>query len=308
MRVFVAGGSGFVGRHLVPTLVARGDEVVVLSRSEPRARKVLGNEVEIVEGDPRYGGDWQKAVDGCTGVINLVGESVAARRWNAHFRQQLRDSRLDSTRLIVEAIASSSSPPAVLVNASGIDYYPFSVDLEFHRGAFDDEEIAEDAPPGDSFMARLCRDWEAEAVAASARVVLMRTGLVLGDGPATKKLAAPFKFFVGGKLGSGDQWVSWIHIDDAVGAYLFALDSGSLEGPVNLVTDSVRNRDLARALAKALRRPSLVPVPGFAVRAVAGQLAEYILNGRRAVPAKLRAAGYTFQHPDLEGALRSATQ
>jgi uncharacterized protein len=311
MQVFLTGGTGFIGRALIAALTARGDRAVVLSRRAAAASAELaslGEAVAVVTGDPTSAGPWQAEVAGCDAVINLAGESLAARRWDARVRQILRDSRIDATRFVVEAIAAAAVErrPRALLSASGIDFYPFSVDLGATHLA-DDDPIDEAAPPGSSFLARLCRDWEAEARAAEAhgvRVVVLRTGLVLGGGGALDKLTTPFKLFVGGRLGSGRQWTSWIHLDDVVRAYLFALDHAEVSGPLNLVAPgNVVNGELAAALGARMGRPSWLPVPAFAIKAVAGELAEYVLNGRRAVPAALTAAGFEFQHPALGPAL-----
>jgi uncharacterized protein len=312
VRVFVTGGTGNIGRAIIEALAARGDQAVVLSRRAAAATATfaaLGDRVEVVVGDPTVPGAWQARLAGCGAVINLAGEPLAARRWDAQVRQVLHDSRIDATRFVVEAIAAAPADarPAVLCSASGVDYYPFAVELGRATRFDDDDPVDEKAPPGGSFLARLCQDWEAEALAATGfavRVVRLRTGLVLGQGGALDKLTTPFKLFVGGKLGSGRQWTSWIHLDDVVGGYLHALDHAELDGPVNLVAPgNVRNAELARALGKRLGRPSWLPVPGLAIKAAAGELAEYVLNGRRCVPAALERAGYAFRHPELDGAL-----
>ncbi|HTM20615.1 MAG TPA: TIGR01777 family oxidoreductase [Kofleriaceae bacterium] len=316
MRVLLTGATGFLGRPLVAALRARGHDVVVVSRDAAHARARLGAEVTVVEAETAYaGGEWQDRIAGSTAVINLAGAGLGDRRWNAQWKQICRDSRIETTRYLVEGIAalSPADRPAVLVSASGTDYYPFAEDLaETSVRLTEDDDVTEKARPGDSFLARLCREWEAEARAAEAsgvRVVLMRTGLVLGRGAALARMTAPFRFLVGGRLGPGQQWVSWIHIADAVAGYLFALDRTTLHGPVNLVApDPVRQRDLARAIGKAMHRPALLPTPAFAVKAAAGELAEYILHGRRAVPAALQAAGFTWQFPALDAALADLLQ
>ncbi|MBA2542948.1 MAG: DUF1731 domain-containing protein, partial [Deltaproteobacteria bacterium] len=191
-----------------------------------------------------------------------------------------------------------------LVSSSGTDYYPFAID-----DLGDDDEVTERDPPGDEFLARVCRDWEKEATAATAhgvRVVCMRTGLVIGSGLALDRLSRPFKMFVGGRIGSGKQWMPWVGLRDVVNMYATAVHDERYTGPINAVTDSVRNRDLARALGEVLGRPSAVPVPGFMVKLVAGEFAQVILNGRRVVPARLRELGFEFEQPDLEAAIRDA--
>jgi hypothetical protein len=306
MKVVVTGATGFIGQALVPLLVARGDEVVALTRDAERARARLGAGVTAVTADLQAKGAWTEALAGAGAIVHLAGESVAARRWDARQRQVIRDSRVEATRTLVEAIGArpAGERPAALISASGADYYPFA-----DPDIGDEDDVTERDPPGDSFLGRVCRDWEAEARGAEplgVRVVLMRTGLVLGGGGGLAKMTTPFKLFVGGRIGSGRQWVSWMHRDDAAAAYAAAVHDDRYRGPINLVTDSIRNRDFSRVLGAALHRPSWLPVPALAVKAVAGELAEYVLNGRRVVPAKLRELGFAWKHPDLDAALRSA--
>jgi hypothetical protein len=194
----------------------------------------------------------------------------------------------------------------VLVSASGADYYPFATDVT----DFDDDDVTEMDPPGDSFLARVCRDWEAEAMLAEThgvRVVRMRTGLVLDRGGPLARLIGPFRFFAGGRLGSGRQWVSWIHRADVVAAYLAAIDDDAWRGPVNLVApEAARAADLARAIGRALHRPSWLPAPGFAIRLVVGEAAAYLLSGRKVVPRALEGRGFEFRHPTLAEALAAS--
>lgn len=303
--IVVTGATGFIGTALVPALRAAGHAITALTRDAERARRTLGD-ATCVTADLQSAGPWTSALAGAAALVHLAGEPLAGRRWDARTKQRLRDSRVETTRTLVEAIAAvpAESRPRALIASSGTDYYPFAPDTRDTE--FDDDEVTERDPPGDSFLARLCRDWEAEARAAEGlgvRVVCMRTGMVLGPGGALAKLAAPFRLFVGGPIGSGRQWVPWIHRDDAVRAFAAAVADDRYTGPINLVTDSVRNADFARALGAALGRPSWLPVPGFAVRAALGELAEYALHGRRVVPARLRALGFTWTHPTLAGAL-----
>lgn len=310
-RVFLTGGTGFVGRQICAALSARGDSVVVVSRDAERAVKALPDGADVVEGDPAYAGPWQEAVRGADAVINLAGASIAGERWSARYKQFIHDSRVETTRHVVEAMAACTDDtrPAVLVSASGIDYYPFSEDLGYSLPVDDDEAIDESAPPGDTFLARVCRHWESEAMEAQAlgvRVVRMRTSLVLGRGGPLDRIAGPFRFFVGGRIGSGRQWFSWVHEDDAVAAYLFALDTDSLTGPINLVAPgNIQAGPFAEALGRALGRPSWLPVPAFAIKTAVGEFAEYILHGRRAVPGALQAASFEFTHPDVDSALQA---
>jgi uncharacterized protein (TIGR01777 family) len=297
VQVVVTGATGFIGKALVPALVAAGHEVTVLTRTAAHAASL--GAARVVETELETAGALAPILDGQDAVIHLAGEPIAGRRWDARQKQRIRDSRVESTRAIVEALGPATR---VLVHASGIDYYPFAT------GPLDDDDVTEVDPPAETFLGRLCRDWEREASAApGVRVVHMRTGLVLGPhGGPLAKMATPFKLFAGGKIGSGQQWVSWIHLDDVVAAYLAALTDERYTGAINLVTDSTRNADFSAALGHALHRPSWLPVPAFALKAAVGELAESILNGRKAVPAKLRALGFSWQHPTLDDAVRAS--
>ncbi len=307
MNVFITGGTGFIGSHLAMALANRGDHPIILTRSQSRVSASLTQVAEVIEGDPTEMGSWMSHVNGCDAVVHLAGEPINAKRWDTRFRQKLARSRIDSARYIVAAIGAASSPPRVLVSASGIDIYPFADELTQCRDLFEDSWIEEDGPKSDSFLARLCNDWEFEALAATAfetRVVCMRTGLVLGESGPLKAMARPFRAFVGGPIGSGHQWTSWIHIEDATAAYLHALDTRSLNGAVNLVAPNpLRNREFSQAIGKALHRPSFVSVPSFAIRLLLGDFAEYVLNGRRARSATLPASGFKFAFPLLSDAL-----
>jgi len=303
MRVAITGATGFIGSRLVAALHARGDEVIAFTRDPARA-KLQG--VRLVQAELEDAGPWQDALPGSDAVVNLAGEPIAGKRWDARQKQRLRDSRVETTQRLVEGIGKAEPRSRVLVSASGCDYYPFAMAAV---GDFDDDDVTEADPPGEDFLARLCKAWEAEAVAAEplgVRVVTMRTGIVIGEhGGALAKMTPPFKLFFGGRIGSGRQWMPWIHVDDAVAAYLAAIDDARYRGPINLVTDSVRNADFAKQLGAVLHRPSWLPVPAFALRAAVGELAESLLNGRRVVPAKLRELGFVWKHPELREALAS---
>lgn len=305
--IVITGGTGMVGKPIVEALVARGDRVIALVRDEARARGALGEAVELVTADLEHEGPWLARLEGADAIIHLAGEPIAGKRWDARHKQRVRDSRVESTRIIVEHLAKldAAQRPKVLITASGADYYGFA-----NRQLDDDDPVTEGDPSGDEFLARVCKAWEKEAAAAAPlgiRVVRMRTGIVIGRGGALDRMLTPFKMFAGGRIGSGEQWFSWISLDDAVRAYLAALDDPQYTGPINLVApESTRNRDLARALGKSLGRPSWLPVPGFALRAAVGELATYLLEGRRVVPAALSRLGFEFQHPTLASALRDA--
>ncbi|HEU0031006.1 MAG TPA: TIGR01777 family oxidoreductase [Kofleriaceae bacterium] len=305
MKIIVTGATGFVGAALCKALVERGDQVIALSRDAARAKAKLGPSVEVLEADLETVGPWGRAFANAGAILHLAGESVGAKRWDARQKQVIRDSRVETTRTIVEAIAELDRPdrPKTLICASGTDYYPFALP------PIDDDEVTEIDPPSDSFLGRVCRDWEKEARGAEplgVRVAMLRTGIVLGHGGPLDKMTTPFKLFAGGKLGNGEQWMPWIHLDDVVAAYATAAHDARYAGPINLVTDSVRNREFAAALGRALGRPSWLRTPKLAIKAALGEFSEYVLHGRRVVPARLRELGFQWKYPALEDALRAA--
>jgi uncharacterized protein (TIGR01777 family) len=302
MRVFVTGGTGLVGTRLVRQLLERGDQPIVLTRRYAAARQSLGPQVDLVEGDPMQAGPWMDRIDDCDGVIHLAGENVFARRWNAAFKKLLVDSRVQSTQNIAQAILrkplAPSGQPRVLVNASAVGIY----------GPRGDEEITEDSPPGNDFLSQLCLDWEKAARAvesAGVRSTQVRVGVVLDKtGGALKNMLTPFKMFVGGPIGSGKQWLPWIHHDDLVGLFLAALDRDGYRGPVNgTAPNPVTNKDFSKALGKALHRPAFLPTPGFALRLLLGEVGTVITTGQRVVPKKALSLGYPFKYPTIESAL-----
>ncbi len=293
MHVFVTGATGLVGRALCSGLLADGHAVTALTR-RPGAALPAG--ARAVVGDPAVPGPWQEALRGADACVHLAGEPVAAGRWTAARKAAIETSRVDSTRLVAEAIAAGG--PTVLISGSAVGFY----------GARGDEVLDEASPPGQGFLADVCRRWEAAAApaAARARVVLLRTGIVLAkEGGALPKLVLPFKLMAGGPVGSGAFWQPWIHLADEVGLIRFALDDARVEGPLNAsAPEPARNRDLAAALGAALHRPSLLPAPELALRLAMGELAEVILASQRMVPRKALALGYRFRFPALAPALR----
>lgn len=308
MRVFMAGGTGLMGRALVGALRGRGDTPVVLSRRADQARlKPAFKGVEIVQGDPTVAGGWERALDGCDAVINLVGQGIFSRRWDDDVRRALRSSRIESTQNVVAAMARARSAPKVLVSASAIGYY----------GPHDDEELTESSLPGDDFMAKVCIDWEAAARTAESletRVAIIRTGVVLDRREGALGAMAPlFKLGGGSPVGSGGklgpargrQWLSWIHLSDIVGIFLLALDNAAASGPINgTAPNPVRNADFSRALARILRRPMLpIGPPDAFMRAVLGEVAQVVTAGQRVLPSRAQALGYAFQYPEIAAAL-----
>jgi uncharacterized protein (TIGR01777 family) len=303
MRLFIAGGTGLVGSRLIRRLQERNDQVVVLTRRPEVANQKWGDSCTIVQGDPMQPRAWMDAVGDCDGVVNLVGEGVFNRRWRAWFKELLRTSRVQSTQNIVAALAKSPRTAAgqakVLINASAIGYY----------GAHGDEELDESCPAGDDLLARVCVEWEAAARVAEGhgvRVVLLRVGVVLDrEGGALKQMMLPFKMFVGGPVGSGKQWVSWIHHDDLVGLILLALDKPEVTGIMNgTAPNPVTNKGLAKALGRAMHRPSFMPTPRFALRLMLGQVAGLVTTGQRVLPRRALQLGYQFKFPDIDSALK----
>lgn len=273
MKVFVTGGTGLVGGRLIPKLIARGHSVAALTRRPVAARERFGESCKLVEGDPMQAGVWTDAVADCDAVIHLAGENIFAQRWSDTFKALLRDSRLKSTATIVQALTknptTAAGSPKVLVNASAIGYY----------GPHGDEELDEDSPAGSDFLAQLCVDWEKAALAArdgGVRVALVRIGVVLDKaGGALAKMLTPFKLGVGGPVGSGKQWMSWIHNDDLCDLFVFAAENNAAAGPLNgTAPEPVTNKDFGKALGRALGRPSFMPTPAFALRLMLGEVAE----------------------------------
>ncbi len=298
MKILITGGSGFVGTNLTRFLVDKGHEVSILAR-RARPEKPFGPKVAYIAADGTKPGKWQGAVAGHEVLINLAGVSIF-KRWDDAYKTQLRESRILTTRNLVDAIPRESGDKIVLISTSAVGFY----------GMTRDEMLSEDASPGEDFLAQLAQDWEAEALKArakGARVVITRFGVVFGrDAGALPQMALPFRFFAGGPVGHGRQWVSWIHIEDLCRAMLFVIENVSIQGPVNFTApEPVSNRDLARAIGKALHRPSFMPAPGFMIKLVLGEFGSVILEGQRVVPTMLQGSGFTFRFPHVEGAVKN---
>ncbi len=295
MRVVITGGTGFVGRNVASLLAARGDDVTVLTRDgsgKPEARVRFG------VWTPSAAGDWQRTLEDADAVVSLQGAGVMDERWTAARVALLRKSRVDSTRLIAEAIARAPKK-ATLVSASAVGVYGMRMDGEIldERGAH-----------GQDVLAEICEAWEGAAALAreaGARIAMARIGMVLGPGGgALAKLLPPFRAFVGGPLGAGSQWISWVHVEDVVRAIAFAIDTPTFAGPFNLTAPNpVTMNELARAVGHSLRRPARMRVPAVALRAALGARAEAILTGQRAIPRHLLDSGFTFAFPRLDEAL-----
>lgn len=294
MKILISGSSGLVGSELVPTLERAGHEVVRLVRGPP---KRAGD----IAWDPAAGRLDQQALEAgaVEGVVHLAGENIAGGRWTPEQKRRIRDSRVVGTRLLSEALAALPTRPRVLVSASAVGYY----------GDRGDEVLTEESASGTDFLAGVCRDWEAAtgpASAAGIRVVHTRFGIILSsEGGSLAKMLPPFRMGAGGPFGGGRQWMSWVTLDDVVGALIRALSMEALSGPVNVVAPHpVRNAEFARALGHVLGRPAVVKAPAFALKLLLGEMAGALLSGQRVEPRRLQEAGFAFRHPELEGALR----
>ena len=295
MKLLVTGGTGFIGTHLCRRLVQHGHEVFVLTRDSTRRPALTG--MQFLAWDAV---EWQRVLEDADGIINLVGESLAAKRWTARQKLRIRESRVETTRRLVDVIALSSKKPSVLISTSAIGYY----------GAHGDDWLREQDPAGAGFLAELCQAWEAQAQRAEplgVRVVRLRIGLVLGPGGgALAKMAPPFRCFVGGPLGSGRQWVSWIHQDDVSGLIEWALTQRDVSGPVNATAPQPATmRELCREVGRVMHRPSWAPVPSGILRLLLGEMAELLLSGQRVIPNVALQRGYPFAYPALRPALEA---
>jgi uncharacterized protein len=296
MDIFITGGTGFIGGHLVKSLLSAGHRLTILTRS---ARKSSRPELAYLQSDPRQPGPWQEIAARHDALINLAGASIF-RPWTEKNKRLIRDSRIRTTANIAEALSRERSGVSVLISASAIGYY----------GDRGDEELAEPAPPGDDFLARLAVDWEQEAEKCSSsgvRVLRCRFGIVLGpDGGALAKMKPIFSFGLGCPLGSGNQWFSWVHIQDLINILSFLLDKEELSGAVNCTAPKpVTNRQLTGELASALRRPAFLPaVPSFLLKTLLGDGAQLVLDSQRVVPRVLQDHGLTFSFTDIHSALK----
>jgi uncharacterized protein (TIGR01777 family) len=292
MRILITGGSGFIGRVLSGELKNSGHEVIIATRRRNDSKdRFTWDSHELIP---------QDIMSGFDAVVNLAGEPVAPGRWTKERKKRILASRVNATRALAESLRNANPKPKVLISASAVGYY----------GPHGDEYVTEETPPASDFLAGVCRAWEAEALKAEGlgvRVVLVRIGGVLGaDGGALAQMAIPFKFFLGGQIGSGKQWFSWIHRDDMAGIIKYVLENESVSGPVNATAPGpVTNREFSRALGKALHRPSFFAAPGFVVKLSLGELGGMLLTGQRVLPEKALNAGYKFKYPEVGEALRA---
>jgi uncharacterized protein (TIGR01777 family) len=301
MKIAITGATGFVGSRLVQRLHQEGHQILVLTRDTSHAHKVFPREafpkLEILAYTPDRSGAWQDAIAGCDGVVNLAGESIAEGRWTPERKQKILNSRKLGTQKIVEAIAKANPKPTVLVNPSAIGYYGTS-----ETATFD-----ENSSSGQDFLAQVCQAWEGEAQKvqdAGVRLVILRFGIILGNGGALGRMITPFKLFAGGPIGSGRQWFSWIHLDDLVNLIIYALTNTQLNGVYNATAPNpVRMNELSQTMGKVMNRPSWLPVPAFAIEALLGDGAIVVLEGQQVLPKRTLAAGFEYQYPHLPAAL-----
>jgi uncharacterized protein len=302
MKMLMTGGTGFVGSYLTTRLVQERHEVTILVRPGEKVTRLASPGISFLEGDPTQKGSWQEAVRSHDGAINLAGASIFSR-WTAEQKQLIRESRVRTTQNIVDAIDAGKGRPFTLLSTSAVGYYGFH----------GDEELTEDAEPGQDFLAKLAVEWEGEALRArekGARVVITRFGIVLGGrGGVLGQMVPLFKWFVGGPIGSGRQWFSWVHVTDLTDTFAFLLKHPEISGSVNVCSPQpVRNKDLARSLGRVLHRPSFLPAPSFAVKLVLGEFGSIILEGQRVLPRRLLESGFIFRYPEIEEALENILQ
>jgi uncharacterized protein (TIGR01777 family) len=295
MKFLITGGLGFVGSNLSDYLLDKGHAVIAMGRAATQNR-ITTDRYQYISADTTRPGDWQKALVDVDAVINLVGKSIF-KRWSKSYKEQIYDSRILTTRNVVDALPANQS--VVLCNASGAGYYG-------NRG---DDLLKEDEKSGNDFLASVSVDWEAEALKGTAkgiRVALMRFGVILGKGGgALAKMIPAFKSFVGGPIGSGNQWFPWMHLKDLMAAILFVCEHSQVGGPLNFCAPNpVTNRELAKTLGQVLGRPAIMPAPAFMVRAVLGEFGNVLLDSQRTIPAKLLSHGFEFQYPDIKSAIR----
>lgn len=297
-KIIITGATGLIGKKLSIRLTDEGNQVVVFTRDKQRAASVLPNMANYVEWDPMNISAWVNNIDDVDAIINLAGENLFERRWNDEHKKKIEQSRLIITRALVNAIHHVENKPEVFISASAIGYYGFTGEAE----------VTEESKPGDDFLANVTQKWELEAAdveSLGVRRVNLRIGMVLdkNEGALAKMLPA-FRFFVGGPLGSGNQWFSWIHIDDLVELFLFTLNNERMKGVYNATAPNpVRMKEFAKLTGKVLHRPSIFPVPETVLRIILGEGAQYITNGSKVLPKRALAEGFNFNYGTIEKAL-----
>ena len=297
MKILISGASGLVGKHLIPTLIAKGHEINVLVRKTPKS----ADEIQW-DAEKGFSADEQAKLENFDAVIHLAGDTVETENWSDEKKRKIEDSRKIGTKVLVDALRQAVNPPKILVSASAVGFY----------GNRKDEILTEDSPKGEGFFPRVCSQWEEESHKAESfgvRVVTPRIGVVLAkDGGALEKMLTPFKLGVGGVVGSGEQWMSWIALEDLIAIFHFALENESFRGAANATAPSpATNEEFTKTLGKVLHRPTILPIPEFAIKLLFGEMGEtLLLQGCRVVPKKLQDAGFKFKYENLEEAMKNA--
>lgn len=301
MKIAITGGTGFVGTRLIQKLSNSEHNLVVFTRDKQRGERTFPKKafpnVEIVEYNPLQAGSWQNEIANSDAIVNLAGAGIADQPWTPERKQEILDSRLETTKYIVEAIKQADTKPQVLVNASAVGYYGTS-----ETATFDETSGA-----GNDFLASVCQKWEATAKEienTETRLVILRFGIVLGEGGALGKMLTPFRLFAGGPLGTGEQWFSWIHLDDLVNLIQETINSAAYQGVYNATAPNpVRMSELCETLGEVMQRPSWLPVPEFALKLLLGEAAQAVLEGQNVIPKRTQEQGFTYQYPTLKPAL-----
>jgi uncharacterized protein (TIGR01777 family) len=298
-KIIITGATGLIGSHLCMALTRRGDSVTVFSRNVESARRLLGNNFDYVNWDYKKPNEWQNSFDNHDAIIHLAGANLSSQRWTRKYKAIILESRVEGTKSLVEALKKLQTKIKVFISSSAVGYY----------GSRSDKILTEESESGSDFLARVCVKWEKEAQKADElgiRTAILRQGVVFSsDVGALKKFLLPFKFFVGGPLGTGNQWFPWIHINDLVAIYLFILDNSEILGAVNAVSsDTVRMNDFARTLGRVLNKPSIFKVPEFALRILVGEVTSSIVASQKVIPKKLIEYGFKYEFEVLEKALK----
>jgi uncharacterized protein len=301
MKIAITGATGFVGSRLVKELHAQGNSILVFTRNASKARRFFPASdfanLEIVVYNPTQSGDWQNSISGCDAVVNLAGEPIA-ERWTPEHKKAILESRQFGTEKLVEAMEKANPKPQVLINPSAIGYY----------GNSETETFDETSPSGNDFLAKVCQNWETEAKKVQelgVRLVILRFGIILGNGGALGKMIPPFKLFAGGPIGTGNQWFSWIHLDDLVNLIIAAIKRQDMQGTFNATAPNpVRMNQLCQTLGEILHRPSWLPVPSFALEVLLGEASQVVLEGQKVLPKKTQSMGFNYQYADIKSALK----
>jgi uncharacterized protein (TIGR01777 family) len=302
-KIIITGATGLIGRKLCSTLLEQGNEITIFTRNPEAAKKLIGGAKNYVKWNYNNPEEWKDYLNETDSVIHLAGTNLGAKRWNYEFKKELFNSRIESTRQLVDSIKSCGDKPKSFITASAVGFY----------GDRGDEDLIEKSDPGKDFLSNLCFEWEKEAEKIedqNVRRVSLRIGLTLSNEDGVlKKFLPPFKMFIGGPLGNGKQWFPWIHIDDIIGIYLYAINNENLSGAVNAASPGiVRMKEFSKTLGKILKRPSLIPVPDFAIRIAAGEFGKYAVMSQNISVEKILNAGYKFKYENLEDALSDLLQ